>query len=105
MLDAKLNARYGAGDFPRDKFVTPPRALVIEKNSVATEHVVGFWVIPRELEPRDLTDAVRASWDERGLIPSAASRAPGRTFHSNPRNKTWTRGAVHKAPPRRNGSH
>ena len=42
------NFGHRAGDFPRDEGLAAPRALVVEEDSVADEHVVRLPVVPQD---------------------------------------------------------
>ena len=43
MLDlAKANFGHRSGDFPGDKSFAPPGAFMVEQDTIASKHVVGF---------------------------------------------------------------
>ena len=65
VLQAKLDARQPARDFPSDEGLAPDRAFVIEQYAVAREQSVRFSIVDRYPMRVELGGAVRAARIER----------------------------------------
>ena len=66
-----VSGRYPAGrqsDLPRDESLAPPFALVVEQDSVYSEHPVAFTVVLRDPESVQLGHPVRGTRIERSRL-------------------------------------
>lgn len=64
----KADIRDGTGNFARNEGPSSTGALVVEENSVASEHVVSLTIVLGDPECIELRDAVRAARVEGSIL-------------------------------------